>query len=1070
MPSIRPLIARSSLFASALLVAGAFWAGDAGAQSASDLGSDLFSALTYRHIGPVGNRVSAVTGVAGDPNVFYFGAASGGIFKTEDGGVHWTPIFDGQPAASIGSLAVAPSDPNVVWAGTGETFIRSNVSIGNGVYRSTDGGDSWTHMGLENTGRIGRVIIHPTDPNIVYVAALGHLYGPQQERGVYRTSDGGGTWERVLFVDENSGAVDLVMDPNNPRILFAATWEMLIRTWGRWSGGPGSAIHQSRDGGDTWERLEGNGLPSGTMGKIGLAMSPDDSDRIYALIETNSNREYEDLTEHEGVLWRSDDGGRKWRMVNGDHTLAQRPLYYTRAVVAPDNADEVHFLSTVHTKSRDAGESFSREGAGGDNHDMWIDPLLPDRMIVGHDGGVSISTNRGKSWMRPRLPIAQIYHAYTDTRIPYNVYGNRQDGASQMGPSNSLSGGTIPIGAWQSVGGCESGFSVPDPVDPAIVWSGCYDGILDRYDHRTGHARRVSVWPDNPEGWPAAELRYRFQWTFPVAISPHDHNRVYAGSQHVHQTTDGGQSWQVISPDLTTNDESKQEKTGGLTPDDTSPTYAAVLFAIAESPLEEGVIWVGSNDGLVHLTRDGGLNWVNVTGNLPDLPEWGTVSNVEPSRHALGTAYLTVDFHQVGNTDPYVYKTEDYGATWRSLAAGIPRSVFSYAHVVREDPVRPGLLYVGTENSIFVSLDDGESWSELQSNLPHAPAHWLDIQPHFNDLVVATYGRGFWIMDDLTPLQQLTDDVLASDVHLFDPRPAYRFLSKEGRQSQPDDPGAGRNPTYGASLTFYLREVPDEAVSLRILDGDGAELRSLSPENLRAGLNRLHWNLREASSKTPRLRSEPVEHSHLEMPDRGWRALGEGGRVSPLAPPGIYTVELTMGDVTLTQPLEVLKDPMSEGTDEDIEAKVGMMREIRTAVDSVVALIDRIEWFRAELHLLSARMRERGESTEILEAAEEIETALVELETLLADVRLTGGSARQDTLRWPRRLFAKLTSLAGYLGGTDHRPTDQSIEVFDMYQAQLTDYQALLESLTNREIANFNRLLRQHGIAPLTTQ
>ncbi|MCH7562679.1 MAG: sialidase [Gemmatimonadetes bacterium] len=1070
MPSICPLLTRSCLLAASLWVAGVSWASEAHAQSASALGTDLFSALTYRHIGPVGNRVSAVTGVAGDPNVFYFGAASGGIFKTEDGGVHWTPIFDGQPAASIGSLAVAPSDPNVVWAGTGETFIRSNVSIGNGVYRSTDGGDSWTHMGLENTGRIGRVIIHPTDPNIVYVAALGHLYGPQQERGVYRTSDGGDTWERVLFVDENSGAVDLVMDPNNPRILFAATWEMLIRTWGRWSGGPGSGIHQSRDGGDTWERLEGNGLPSGTMGKIGLAMSPDDSDRIYALIETNSNREYEDLTEHEGVLWRSDDGGRRWRMVNGDHTLAQRPLYYTRAVVAPDNADEVHFLSTAHTKSRDAGESFSREGAGGDNHDMWIDPLLPGRMIVGHDGGVSISTNRGKSWMRPRLPIAQIYHAYTDTRIPYNVYGNRQDGPSQMGPSNSLSGGTIPIGAWQSVGGCESGFAVPDPVDPAIVWSGCYDGILDRYDHRTGHARRVSVWPDNPEGWPAAELRYRFQWTFPVAISPHDHNRVYVGSQHVHQTTDGGQSWQVISPDLTTNDESKQEKTGGLTPDDTSPTYAAVLFAIAESPLEEGVIWAGSNDGLVHVTRDGGLNWVNVTRNMPDLPEWGTVSNVEPSRHAPGTAYVTVDFHQIGNTDPYVYKTEDYGATWRSLAAGIPRSVFSYAHVVREDPVRPGLLYVGTENSIFVSLDDGESWSELQSNLPHAPAHWLDIQPHFNDLVVATYGRGFWIMDDLTPLQQLTDDVLASDVHLFDPRPAYRFLSKEGRQSQPDDPGAGRNPTYGASLTFYLREVPDDSVRLRILDDEGVERRSLSPGSLRAGLNRLHWNLREESSKTPRLRSEPVEHSHLEMPEQGWRALGEGGRVSPLAPPGIYTVELTMGDLRLTQPLEVLKDPTSEGTEEGSRAQVVMLREIRAAVDSVVALIDRIEWFRAELHFLSLRVQERGEPAEILEAAEEIETALVELEMLLADVRLTGGSARQDTLRWPRRLFAKLTSLAGYLDGTDHRPTDQSIEVFDMYQAQLSDYQALLESLTNREIANFNRLLRQHGVAPLTTQ
>ncbi|MEE8586525.1 MAG: sialidase, partial [Acidobacteriota bacterium] len=534
--------------------------------------SDPFAQLKYRHIGPQGNRVSAVVGVPGDPNLYYIGAASGGIFKSEDAGAHWKPVFDDQPVASIGSLAVAPSDPNVVWAGTGETFIRSNVSLGNGIYRSTDAGKSWEQMGLEKTGRIGRVVIHPTNPDVVYAAALGHCYGPQPERGVYRTQDGGTTWEKVLFVDEDTGAVDLVMDPNNPRILLAGMWQMQIRTWGRSSGGPGSGIHMSRDGGDSWEKLEGKGLPKPPWGKIGLAMTPRDSNRVYALIETNSNREFEELKEHQGVLWRSDDGGRRWRKVSSNHTLAQRPLYYTRAVAAPDDADEIHFMSTVHTRSLDGGKTVKRLRSGGDHHDMWIDPLRPDRMIVGHDQGISISVNRGKSWFRPQLPIAQMYHVYTDNQIPYFVYGNRQDGPSMRGPSNTLTRGSIPIGAWHPVGGCESGFAVPDPVDNHIVWSGCYEGILDRYDLRTGQVRNVSVWPDNPEGWAAADLKYRFQWTFPVAVSPHDHNRVYAGSQHVHQTTDGGRSWTVISGDLTTNDKDKQQKTGGLTPDDVSPT------------------------------------------------------------------------------------------------------------------------------------------------------------------------------------------------------------------------------------------------------------------------------------------------------------------------------------------------------------------------------------------------------------------------------------------------------------------------------------------------------------------
>ncbi|MFQ5705257.1 MAG: sialidase [Gemmatimonadales bacterium] len=1034
------------------------------AQDHDKLDPSLWSQLEYRHIGPVGNRVPAVTGVPGDPNVYYIGGASGGVFKSVDGGVHWKPVFDDQPAASIGSLAVDPVNHNVVWAGTGETFIRSNVSIGNGIYKSTDGGKHWTNMGLEKTGRIGRIVIDPTDPDVVLAAAMGHLYGPQEERGVFKTTDGGATWKRVLFVDENTGASDLVMDPNNPKILFAGMWQMVIHTWGRESGGPGSGLYMSRDGGDTWNHLTGHGLPKPPLGKIGIAMSADNSERVYALIETNSNRDFAELDDHQGVLWRSDDGGDSWRMVNGDHTLAQRPLYYTRAVAAPDDQDEIHFLSTAYTTSLDGGLTIERGSAGGDNHDMWIDPLLPDRMIVGHDGGVSISTNRGKSWMKPRLPVAQMYHVYTDNRIPYYVYGNRQDGASHRGPSNSLTRGAIPIGAWQSVGGCESGFAVPDPVDNNITYSGCYEGILDRFDLRTGHSRTISVWPDNPEGWPAAELEYRFQWTFPIAISPHDHTTVYVGSQHVHRTNDGGYSWTVISPDLTTGDKSKQEKTGGLTPDDSSPTYAAVLFAIAESPVEEGLIWAGSNDGLLHVTRDGGANWTNVTDNIPNLPPWGTVSNIEPSRYDAGTCYITVDLHQVNNTDPFVYKTTNYGKSWKSISSDIPHSVFSYAHVVREDPVRKGMLYLGTENSLYVSFDDGAHWVVLQSNLPHAPVSWLTIQEHFNDLVVSTYGRGFWILDDITPLQQLTDDVLSSDVHLFTPRPAYRFRNKAAAVSQPGDPGAGRNPQYGASIHYYLRAQPDDSVAVAILDRNGTVVKKLDSVPNDSGINRTYWDLRYEASKTPRMRTKVLEHSHVPIGDDGWRPAGEVGRVAPLAAPGQYTVHLKVGDEEYTQPLQVLKDPNSAGSVADIEQQVSVLLELREEADSVVGLIDRIESVRHQIYELKDRLRDRDDGSEVSASGDAIDRKLIDLEMKLTDLRMSGGLAGQDRLRWPRRLYAKITSLAGYIGSSDFVPTTQEIEVHERYKVLLEQYLDSFATIEREDLASFNRLLSQKDI------
>ncbi|MEK9507001.1 hypothetical protein WI460_02240 [Gemmatimonadota bacterium Y43] len=1036
-PTLGPL--SLSLLAAAL-VAAPVAAQTPAPMPTSALSGEAFDALRYRHVGPVGNRVSAVTGVPGDPNVYWIGAASGGIWKTTDGGHSWRPVFDDHGVQSIGALAVAPSDPDVVWAGTGEPFIRSNVSHGAGVFRSDDGGESWVSTGLEATGRVARIVVHPDDPGTVWVAALGHLYGDQEERGVFRTRDGGARWERVLFTDAGTGASDLWLDPDDPDHLIAGMWTMHIRTWGRWSGGPGGGLFESTDGGTTWSRMEGRGLPTGTIGKVGLAGTPADPDRIYALIETNANAEIDDLDyEHEGVVWRSDDGGASWRMINADHALVQRPHYYTRATVSTGDPDEVHFLATRHSVSTDGGLSTRGGGAGGDNHDMWIDPLLPDRMIVGHDGGVSISTTRGTDWYRPQLPIAQMYHVNVDTRVPYYLYGNRQDGPSTHGPSNTLAGGGIGIGEWRSVGGCETGWAVPDTVSNDVVWSGCYEGMLDRHVLSTGHSRTVTVWPDNPEGWPAADLRYRFQWTFPIAISPHDPETVYVGSQHLHRTRDGGQSWQVMSPDLSSGTDSLLLKTGGLTPDDASPTYAAVAFAIAESPLTPGEIWVGTNDGRLQLTRDDGATWTDVSDAVPGLPVFSTISSIEPSRHTPGTAYLAVDAHQIGDFRPLLWKTTDYGASWASISTGIREGPLSFTHVLREDPQRPGLLYAGTENGLHVSLDDGATWAPLQSNLPPAPVHWLTIQTHFNDLVVSTYGRGFWIADDVTPLQQITPEIASGSSALFRPRDAYRFLRRESAFSQPGDPAAGDNPPSGASINWWLGEGARD-VKLEVLDAAGEIVAEVGTPAPRPGLNRAWWGLSLTGSARPTIRTRPIGHSHLELSPAGTRGVPDGGRVTPQAVPGRYTVRLTVDGTVHEQPLTVLMDPASEGSMEGIRAQNAMQLELRAEANRVVAAIDSLEVWRAELH---ARRDGGGLTAEQADLLADLDA----LTHTLYDLRLTGG---QDSLRWPRQLWAKITSLAGYISGSDHPPTDQAREVHELYRGRLTEVEAEVRALRAR--------------------
>ena len=1026
----------------------------------------FFDELEFRHVGPAGNRVPTVVGVPGDPKVYYAGSASGGIFKTENGGTTWRAIFDDTPASSIGSLAVAPSDPNVVWAGTGEAFIRSNVSIGDGIYRSTDGGKTWENRGLEKSGRIGRVVIDPRDADVVYAAALGHLYGDQEERGVYRTRDGGETWERVLFVDPSTGAVDVVMDPNNPRILFAATWQMVMSTAGRTSGGPGSGIFVTRDGGDTWARLEGAGLPRPPWGKIGLAMSAADSSRVYALIETSSNRDFAPVGEFQGVLWRSDDGGESWKMVNRDNTLTQRPLYYTRAVAAPDDANEITFLATQQSISHDGGKTIAKQNSGYDHHDLWIDPLDPDRRVAGHDGGVSISLDRGATWRRIQLPNAQIYRVATDDRVPYFVYGNRQDGPTARGPSNSLDGDEIPIGAWQTVGGCEVGFSIPDPADPNGVWSGCYDGMLERHDLESGQSRDVSIWPLAIESWPGEDLDYRIQWTAPLAVSPHQPGTAYYGSQYVHRSNDGGQSWQRISPDLTTDDPELQRRTGGLTLDDAGPTIGAVVFSIAESPLEPGVIWAGTNDGLVQVTRDGGETWTNVTAGLRGLPPRGTVSNVEPSRHAPGRAYLTIDRHQEGDTDTYVYRTDDYGATWTRLGSDLPRSVFGYAHCVREDPVTAELLFLGTENALWTSFDAGKSWTSLQSNLPPAPVYWLTVQERFADLVVATYGRGFWILDDVTPLRQIaTAPDGENGPRLFPPRDAWRFRRRAEQWSEVGSPAAGTNPGYGAILSYHLPKKVEGALTLVVRDATGVEVRRLTELDNEAGLHRTIWNLRGERSPEIRLRTRPDENPNLPPPDKGWRPLSDGGRFTRLQPAGSYTIELALdGEVLDSGELTVHLDPLTTADADELAAQTELLIALEDRIATAAETINEMESVRRQLlDLEDAWGRiEPGEATELAAEAKRLERAVAAEESVFFDLRLTG--ARQDTLRWKRLLYARLTYLARRVARSDHRPTDAQRAVFEELDRQLAAATGSWSAFQTGELAALNRRATEAGL------
>jgi photosystem II stability/assembly factor-like uncharacterized protein len=1063
----------------------------------AQIGSDLFNQLRFRYIGPVGNRVIAAAGVPGDPLVYFAGTASGGIFKTTDGGITWAPIFDGQSVSSVGSLAIAPSDPNVVWAGTGETFIRSHISVGAGIFKSVDAGKTWALMGLEKTGRIGRVVVDPRNPDIVLACALGHAYGPQQERGVFRTTDGGKSWQQVLFVDQNTGCSDLAMDPNNSRILFAGMWQLSLSTWNRTSGGQGSGVFRSTDGGTTWNRLNGRGLPHPPVGKIGIAIARRSS-RVYALIETGDGVPWDGRPTQKGQLWKSDDAGDRWELMSSDRQLMGRAAYYTRSAVSPDNENEIYFLTAAFSRSLDAGRTLTNTPAapGGDNHDMWIDPLNGDRIAVANDGGFSISVNRGRTWNRVQLPIAQMYHVAVDNQIPYFVYGNKQDGSSYRGPSNSLGGGgrggfaeegappapgapgaegggggggrgsTIPRGAWHQVTGGESGFATPDPVDPNIIWSsasgsGSVGGIVTVFDERNHQARNVEVWPEQTSGATAAEVKYRFNWEFPIAISPHDHNRVYAGSQYVHVTTDAGHSWKMISPDLTRNDKSRMGFSGGLTGDNIGVEYAGVVFAIAESPMQAGVIWAGTNDGLVQLTRDGGKTWTNVTANIPGMPEWGTISNIDASHFDAGTAYLTVDAHQVNNRDPFIYKTNDYGKTWTAITNGIPYSMLSYAHCVRENPARKGMLFVGTENGLYLSFDDGQNWQPLQSGLPHTPVYWIAIQEHFHDLVLATYGRGFWILDNLTALEQMTPQVAEASAYLFSPRDTYRFRTAVQAEGHPYDATVGQNPPYGASIEYYLKAAPQSGTRIAIVDAAGRTVRTLTG-SAQPGINRVWWDLRFAPTKPMRLRTSPEYAPEITPGPDGTRPAGIGG-IALLAPPGTYTVKLTVEDKEYTRPLKVIKDPHSNGTEGDIQIQTRLMTSLAGQMDTTVEAVNRIESLRAQLADLKLVVSDGALRT----ASDQLAAKLTDIEANLIRLKVTGRG--QDGVRWAPQLADKLAYLATEVESSDYPPTTQQVAVHDELKERGATYQQRLRLLLENDLAAFNAQLRQRNVPNVIT-
>ena len=1040
----------------------------------------LDRALQWRCIGPHrGGRVVAVAGDPVDKNVFYFGACVGGVWKTTDGGTYWQNVTDGFfSTASVGAIAVAESDPNVVYAGTGEACIRNDVSHGDGVYRSVDGGQTWANVGLGDTRHIARVRVHPKDPDLVYVAALGHAFGPNDERGVFRSRDGGGSWERTLFKSDKAGAADLSMDPRNPRVLYASIWEARRSFWDMRSGGEDSGLWRSDDGGDSWTEISDNpGLPKGVKGRIGVAVSPAKRGRVWALVESK-----------DGGLFRSDDNGETWDKLSDEPAIRGRAWYYSHVIAHPTDPETVWSLCWEAWKSTDGGRNFTKVTVPhDDNHDLWIDPQDPQRMIEGNDGGACVSYTGGDTWSSIyNQPTAQFYHLATDNQFPYRVYATQQDNSAISVPSMSDTGAIL----WSEcylVGSSESGHIVVRPDDPNVVYSGAIGSTagggapLLRYDHRTKHVRAVTVWPEASASWRRTDQKYRFAWTFPVEFSPHDPNTLYAAANVAFRSTDEGESWHVISPDLTRDDPDKQGLSGGPVNVDagTIETYCTI-FAFVESPHEPGVFWAGSDDGLVHLSRDGGKSWENVTP--PDLPEWSMVHMIEPSPHDPATVYLAATRYKLDDERPFLFRTRDFGETWSQITDGIPDGDFT--RVIRADPSLPGLLYAGTERGVFASMDDGGSWRPLQLGssvnsgqaLPVVPVYDMEVKS--DGLVVATHGRSFWVLDGLGLLRQLDEDGAARDEVLFKPAPTYRLLSIPGfvqsvgqgknyfagafgtggtsyelRTADGETArvflDAGTNPPVGVVVSYFLADAPEEGVTLAFAHPDGTPVRAFSSSGndqprptARAGMNRFVWDMRYPGPELG--------------PDATKSGKGAPPVMAPLAMPGEYQVVLSVAGGEHTESFRLVQDPRTPATHGDLQAQLELLLATRDKISESRRAVRRIAEVRAQVEEWERRARGHDGAQALLDAARELTEKLGRLSQELSAAQEPG-----EAPEWrPAGVSEMLEGLFPVVSSADARPTRQSHEVFEELSGRLDSRLGTLRELLDGEVAKFADLVR----------
>ncbi|WP_290790004.1 glycosyl hydrolase [Altibacter sp.] len=987
--------------------------------------SALYETVEYRLIGPFrGGRSAAVTGVPGKPNLFYFGATGGGIWETKDGGRHWENISDGFFGGSIGAIEVAQDDPNVIYVGGGEKTVRGNVSSGYGIWKTEDAGKSWKQMGLENGRHIPRIAIHPKDHNLVYAAVLGNIYKPTQDRGVYKSTDGGKTWRKTLFANEHSGAVDLIMDPNNPRILYASTWNVRRTPYSLSSGGDGSALWKSTDSGETWNEISTNkGFPKDTLGIIGVTVSPANSDRVWAIVENKEN----------GGVYRSDDGGETWSNVNDERKLRQRAWYYTRIYADPMDEDIVYVLNVNYHKSTDGGKTYETYNAPhGDHHDLWIAPENPDRMIIGDDGGAQVTYDGGETWSTYyNQPTSQFYRVTTDNSFPYRIYAAQQDN-STIRISHRNEGWSIDEDDWEPTAGGESAHIAVDPKNNDIVYGGSYDGFLTRYNHEKGTVRSVSVWPDNPMGHGAEAMKYRFQWNFPIFFSPHDPNKLYTASNQLHLTTNEGESWEVISPDLTRNDPTKLKSSGGpITQDNTSVEYYCTIFAAAESPVTAGVIWTGSDDGLVHLTRDGGKNWENVTPK--GMPEWMMINSVEPSVFDAATCYIAGTKYKSGDFAPYLYKTSDFGKTWKKITNGI--SAEHFTRVLREDPKRKGLLYAGTETGMYISFDDGANWQSFQLNLPIVPI--TDLAVKENNLIVATQGRSLWIIDDLTVIHQLAS-AKGKENFLYKPKDTYRMDGNSRKGSLT----SGTNHPNGVMTYFYVKDPAEKEIKLSYLNSKNDTIKAFSNKDkedkleVKKGANFHTWDMRGKGAE------------RLKGMILWWASTN-----APQAVPGQYKVVLTVGAETFSQTFHIVPDGNSETDIAGMQRQFDFITDVNETVDKAHKSIKKIRKINAQLEAFQKQYKENEQVKDLVEKAKKLSEDFGEIEKALYQTQNKSG---QDPLNFPIKLTNKLGHLNSLVGMDDFPPTQQDIAVKDELTQQINVELAKFDTLVSEEIKAFN--------------